>query len=248
MQKVRSPNYPSMGLTEALGLAQRLWDKENRTTVPPEVAVQAWDYKGLSGASRPALAALRQYGLLDDTAGGVRLSDMAITILNSPKESIERALAIRLAAMMPPLFESMAESHPNASDDAIRSYLIIHKRFTKEGAAKFIPAFREAVKLAKGEPEGYTSPNGNGENEAMQTDRAGGQSPGTLPGTHATGAGMTTAGQGTVHPFSWPLAKNIRAEVRIIGDGLQPAHLETLRKYLELAKMALADDDPNGKP
>jgi hypothetical protein len=49
--------------------------------------------------------------------------------------------------------------------------------------------------------------------------------------------------------ISWPLGKNIRAEVRIIGDGPQPAHLETLRKYLELAKTALeGDDDPNGKP
>lgn len=250
MPKGRSPNYPSMKLSEALALAQKLWDKEQRTTVPPEVAVRAWNYNGLSGASRVALAGLRQYGLLDNASGGVRLSDLAIGILHSPKDSPERAAAIRKAALTPPLFQKMAKSHPNGSDDAIRSHLIIDRKFTEDGARRFIPPFREALKLANADPGGYTSLEPNGESEAMQRERPADQSLGGVGGIGPTATlyPPSVSASGPVHPYSWPLGKNIRAEVRIIGDGLQPSHLETLRKYLELAKDALAsDDDPNGK-
>lgn len=43
--------------------------------------------------------------------------------------------------------------------------------------------------------------------------------------------------------FSWPLGKDVAAEVRVTGPEIKPAHLERLRQYLELAKEALGSDD-----
>lgn len=41
--------------------------------------------------------------------------------------------------------------------------------------------------------------------------------------------------------YSWPLARNVTAEVTITGPSISSNDLEMLRKYLELAKTALGD-------
>jgi len=46
--------------------------------------------------------------------------------------------------------------------------------------------------------------------------------------------------------FSWPLSKDVSAEVRVTGPDVRPAHLERLRHYLDLAKDAPAADDGDG--
>lgn len=50
-------------------------------------------------------------------------------------------------------------------------------------------------------------------------------------------------GRPKVTLFSWPLSRGLTAEVRFIGDDVQPAHLELLSKYLELAKNAVRGDE-----
>lgn len=62
-------------------------------------------------------------------------------------------------------------------------------------------------------------------------------------GLERIGGGGTTAKQ-TMRVFSWPLSKDISAEVRLSGaEEIKPAHLERLRQYLELAKAAVASDE-----
>src|SRR5690242_11491271 len=80
--KERSPNYPQYTITEAVGLAQRIYDKEKRTTVLPQVMASALGYGSLSGGARSAIATLRQYGLLENAPGGIRLSDAAMAIIH----------------------------------------------------------------------------------------------------------------------------------------------------------------------
>jgi hypothetical protein len=46
--------------------------------------------------------------------------------------------------------------------------------------------------------------------------------------------------------FSWPLSKEIMAEVKLTGSGIRSVHLERLRQYLELAKDAVDSDDGDG--
>jgi phage terminase Nu1 subunit (DNA packaging protein) len=44
--------------------------------------------------------------------------------------------------------------------------------------------------------------------------------------------------------FGWPLAPNLRVELRFVGRQPQTADLELLRQYLTLLKRALADHNP----
>jgi hypothetical protein len=227
----RSPNYPALLLSEAIALAEALWKKEKRTPVPPEVAVRAWDYKGLSGAARSTLGGMRQYGLVEDTQHGVRLSQTAMEILHQPAGSAERANAIASAAMTPKLFRELAGTHAEASDDAIRAHLLTRRNFTDDAARRFVRSFREAVKLANPAPSGYSS------SEMTPTEI---EQPDALDGSEM----LRNLGQVFKKPkvtlFSWPLGTGQIAEVRFIGEDVKPDQIELLKDYLNVAKRAVS--------
>jgi len=155
---MRSPNYPANGLEETLQMAKTIWTKEERTTVSPEVAMKALGYQGLNGAARTKLSSLRKFGLLDeDKNGGVRISDLAMRLIHHSADTPEYRAAIQEAALRPELFKELYGSHAKASDDAIRSFLLVNKAFSENGARQCIEAFRETVKLANLNGEAYTS-------------------------------------------------------------------------------------------
>src|ERR1700679_3997504 len=101
----RSPNYPACALERALGMTKNVWENEGRTPVSAEVAATAIGYKGLSGASRTMLAAMKKYGLITDDRSGSRVSDLGLQILH-PASTGELQRALREAALRPDLFRS----------------------------------------------------------------------------------------------------------------------------------------------
>ena len=90
------------------------------------------------------------------------------------------------------------------------------------GAKQFIVAFRDTLVLAKPSNAGYDASKKSEE--------------GNMPDA---GGGSGTLKQQT-RVFSWPLSKDVLAEVRLTGsEEIKPSHLERLRQYLELAKACL---------
>lgn len=153
--KMRSPNYPALSLPTALEAAERLWKAEKRTPVSHETAATSMGFKSLSGPARVAIGALRQYGLIDKAEKGhLRLSDLAVRLLHGNPD--ERLKAQTEAAANPPLFRALGEAHLDASESAIRSYLMMKKGFAEDGARKAAKAFRETWALAKSDASGYT--------------------------------------------------------------------------------------------
>jgi len=217
-------------------MVEALWAKEKGTAVPPEVAVKAFGFGTLSGPARVAIGSMRKYGLLDKISAGIRPSELALRILH-PEDPKDRQNAIREAALEPDMFSELAETHSQASDDALRSQLITRRKFTQRGAEKFIESFRDAVILASLTESGYSNRTIEKESEA-------------IPEQMTVTAGDTTVrpGPGTARVFSWPLARGVMAEVRLTGDEIKPDHLERLRQYLELAKLAVASDDDENQP
>jgi hypothetical protein len=152
----RSPKYPSVGLREAVDLIQKLWGKEKRTSVPPEVIATAWGYKGISGPVRSKIGSVRQYGLLEKDSNGLHLSDLAMDIVAHPQNSKEHLDALQKAALNPELFSRVYSSHKEASDEALRAYLIKHEGFNERAMRNFILAYRDAFSLAKLDLESHT--------------------------------------------------------------------------------------------
>lgn len=229
--KMRSPNYPALSLPQALEAVRKLWDAEKRTAVSHETAAQAMGYSSLSGPARVAIGALRQYALIDKAeAGHIRVSQLALSALHG--ESTERTAAIATAAGTPELFRELMASHMEASENAIRSYLLTKKGFADDGARKAAKAFRETMALAGMPEKGYNPVQTQEKPEAMAGIESV-QSAGSRP---PDGPGILSLKV----PYG---AGALAVEIRVTGEPLKRAHIERVRKYLELAESDLQNGD-----
>lgn len=231
MARTRSPNYPAVGLHDAIELAQALWKQEKRTAVAPAVAAGAWGYRSLSGPARVRLAAVKKYGLLEEDRQGVRVSELAMRLCLEPLHSEPYRKALLEAALKPDLFRDLHESHRDASDDALRSHLIFDYGFSEGGARQAIRAFRQTLAAARlGRPE--------------EVAGAAAGEPDAVPGPSSAGpvgeGGGAPAKKADVRVFAWPLSRGVVAEVRLTGEEIRPGHFEELRKYLGLAREIVA--------
>lgn len=231
MARMRSPNYPACGLDDAVAMARSLWDKEKRTAVPANVAATAIGYKSLSGPARVNLAAMKKYGLLEDSRDGMRVSDLALRILH-PANDGEKLAALQEAALKPELFKQMWESQPDASDTALKSQLINKLGFSEVGAKGFVDSFRDTMGFANLGKWGYSGESESKESEARPVSMSSQSAPITQATTQRSG----------MLSFSWLLAKDLMVELKFSGKEVRPEHIDRLAKYLDLAKDALEEE------
>jgi hypothetical protein len=142
-KRVRSPNYPSMGLQEAINRVAGLYKIQHLHFAPREVVAKGLGYSSLNGASATAISALLKYGLLERSGEDLRVSDRAMCILH-PHNPQEKAAAIREAAFSPALFAELMEKFPGQmpNDDLLRNYLI-RNGFAESALGNVISAYRE---------------------------------------------------------------------------------------------------------
>ena len=127
----------------------KLYNKVRRGEFTPADATEAWGYNSGSGPVRMKMAALRQFGLLEGKRGDNRkLSRAALIFVIRNQSSREYQEALRVAAVHPPLFAKARETKPNASDNALRQWLLMDENFSDEGASRFVEVFRSTMTLA----------------------------------------------------------------------------------------------------
>jgi hypothetical protein len=243
MATERSPNYPAIGLSDAITAIKTLYSKEKRTAVAGIVAVKALGYRSLSGPARVKLAALKKFGLLEgDEKNGLRVSELGMRIL-FPASGDDEDSSRREAALKPELFRSLYDSFAEGSDDALRSHLITRLHFAPTGAKQVIAAFRDTISFANLQKGDYNASDMSDKTETRtQTERP---APSGL--TFGLGdAPRPAQSKGVTKVFTWPLSKGVTAEVRFSGGEVQTGHLDLLSKYLELAKTAIETEDEKG--
>lgn len=228
MDNKRSPNYPSIGLQEAISLAKQLWDREKKSQVPSEVAARAWGYKGQNGVSRMKLASLKKFGLLEGRGGdGVRLTDLAMHLVTYPLDSAEYYEAKNEAARKPELFAEVLQTHPHASNENLQAYLITRKGFSASGAKQFVKAFRETVELVN--PQ---EPSDNSPMEPQITQAS------VVPSTRSGGPAVPSPPLARAGQFTISMG-NLSVSVFVAGEDLTFKHLELVRQYLAVAEAQL---------
>lgn len=145
----RSPNYPGVDLENAIESVTTLYGMVKRGEFTLEDATKAWGYTSASGPVRVRMAALRQFGMLSGKRGeNPMLSRIGLTFVIRNQSSREYQEALRYAAMNPPLFAKAMETKPNASDNALREWLLMDENFSDEGASRFVEVFRNTIRLA----------------------------------------------------------------------------------------------------
>lgn len=141
----RSPRFPSDSLEFCIGKIESAYSEIGRNAVPAETLAKALGFKSLSGASRPLLASLSYYGLLQRVGHVHRVSELALRIIR-PISDADRVSAIKQASLEPKLVAQIAQEHPDCSESVLAS-LLIRKGFTEDGAKRAAKIFKDNLEF-----------------------------------------------------------------------------------------------------
>lgn len=154
--KERSPAFPFITLERALERVRQFYGEEKRGAAPLSRAVMHWNYSPGSSGALQTIAALRQYGLLEDVGGSganrqLKLSDLAVRIVVDQREDTsERIANVKAAALSPPIaaeiFERWSDGLP--SDGTLHHFLVIEKKFAEAAAFTAVKILKENQRFA----------------------------------------------------------------------------------------------------
>src|SRR5690606_17547047 len=110
----RSPAYPFIALDKAVARADALRRAVGKNDTRVVSAVHHWGYGPKSSGGIQTVAALKHFGLLEDSGSGqdrrVKLTDLANRILLDQRpNSIERQELIKRAALNPKMHQELWE-------------------------------------------------------------------------------------------------------------------------------------------
>lgn len=152
-KKDRSPSFPFIPLSKAVDRAEALNAAHRREPARLSVIGTTWGYGPKSSGLLQTVAALKQFGLVEDLGSGedrkVMLTDLARRIILDTRPGA-REQAIQEAARRPRLIaEYLNRWVPERpSDSHCISELHLDRGFTAEAARQFLRVFDETVSYA----------------------------------------------------------------------------------------------------
>ena len=151
-KKDRSPNFPFISLPKAIDRARILQAKYRKEPARIATVGPLWGYGAKSSGLLQTVAALKQYGLLDDEGSGdarkIRLTELANRILLDTRPGV-REETIKTAALRPRLFSEYVRwaSH-RPPDEHLISELSLDRGFSNDAARIFIRVFDDTMRFA----------------------------------------------------------------------------------------------------
>jgi len=150
-KRQRSPNFPAVGLREAIERLNRFMEQDGRAGAPPDIAARHIGFTSAHGLAMSVLAALKRFGLVEDKDGRVVPTQRGIEINSLPANHEKRIRAIRDAALSPPIYAELIEQHKATGlphDETLEGELVAYKGFNPNGVKEFIKGFRETLEFA----------------------------------------------------------------------------------------------------
>ncbi len=150
-KRPRSPNYPTVGLREAVDRVGRLYQKDNKAGAPPEMAAVHIGFGKPHGQAMSALAALKKFGLVTKLNGRIVPTQRAIEIINLPEADPRRHKAIRDAAMEPEIYRELIDQHRASgwpAEEVLASELVTYKGFIKNAADALVRDLFDSMEFA----------------------------------------------------------------------------------------------------
>src|SRR5437660_373507 len=99
--RMRSPNYPGIGLEDAVGKIEALYKQDKLVASPKDAALQHMGFDKAHGEAGRVLSALKSYGLIEEVEGRIKLTQRGIAIVVRGAEDPLRIAALREAALSP---------------------------------------------------------------------------------------------------------------------------------------------------
>lgn len=248
----RSPNYPAVGLREAVERIKKLIEKDGKAGTSPHLVPTHIGFASAHGAAMSVVAALKKFGLLEASGDRLAPTQRALEIYNLPENDPRRIQALKDAALSPPIYKELVEQHRESgfpADDTLQSELATYKGFNRNAVAGFVKDFKDTLNFA-----------GLSENEELKfqlvrnaSQEAEKKAAEIAPfkdlisdmfGKRETPAKMETPLTPPVltrrYPMDISIPRNLKAELSIGGD-LRKEDLERLKKQLDRLIENLAD-------
>jgi hypothetical protein len=241
MARVRSPNFPVMGLPDALNRIDLIYDREQTVPADRETLAEHLGYSGLNGASLKQLSALIKYGLLEDAGDKrLRVSKLAMAIMHPASEQ-EKADAIREAAQGPALFRHLEEQFDGQrpSETNLRSWLL-RNGFSKSAVDSVIKAYNETMDLVDRVGRSYSAPTSSVIPTATKVRSAVATAASTF-----YGGGPAIPAMPPGDPFSVEMMKG---RVRVVGELSNKGDAKMLMDFLRMAIAFLPEKGQDSSP
>jgi len=235
-ERQRSPNYPAVGLREAVDRVKRLYEADGKAGAPAEIAAKHIGYSSAHGQAMSVLAALKKFGLVSEGNGRLMPSQRAIEIINLPEVDPRRATALREAALNPAAYLEIVESHKETGlpgNDVLEADLITYKNFNPKAVAGFVRDFRDTLEYAGIDVKDVLD-------SSQMTTTANNTQTGTdrnnlnNKGNQSDFSSIFQGGGGAItrkYPVDISIPRGLKAELAISGDFKQE-DLERLKKQI----------------
>jgi hypothetical protein len=245
----RSPNYPAIGLPEAIERVSKFYAADRKAGAPLEVALKHMGFSGKHGKSMMVVSALKKYGLVEDVAGRVVPTQRAVEIIVLAQDDQRRQQAIREAALSPDMNRELYEQFGEdgfPSEESLAAELVAYKGFNPAAAGGYVrdflysmefAALTNTIEIPVTDERDRESVN---DNQALQAPAKQGDS----STKELVAKVVDRFSAKTIRRFTWPLAKEITATVEFVGGEVSASHIDLLQKYLELAKLAVGTETP----
>jgi hypothetical protein len=152
----RSPAYPAVPLKVALERAKQFYGEQRDRPAPVGAALDIWGFKPKSGTGGVMVAALKQFGLMDELNTGdvrkIQLTDLALRIIRDERDpSPARDKHIKRAALTPKIYAEMWKEWREtfAADATMRFFLIHDKKYNEASVSELIADYKDTIKFAK---------------------------------------------------------------------------------------------------
>jgi hypothetical protein len=166
----RSPNYPAIGLEEAIKKTKAIYEQEHDNPTDKAVMAKHLGYNGLNGASLTTISALTKYGLLEAVGPKqLKVSAFGRDLIWLEKGNPERVKLLKEAAFAPSLFSDLRDAFPEKppSDQSLRHHLI-RKDFNPNAVDSAIRAYRDTLDFVNAEEEALVSSASDGSEQPSE--------------------------------------------------------------------------------
>jgi hypothetical protein len=265
----RSPNYPGIGLKEAVSRIEKVYRADGLAPALRDAALKHMGFERLSGDAGRVLSALRGFGLIQEEDGRLKLTQRGIDIVARPADDPKRAAALRDAAMSPAIYKDLLREYPGGrvSDLSLRSELLAVKKFNPNSVDDFIGDFRatiafsgltdiQVIELREENSGDDEVPLPSGDNVQSEPQPIPTRESIVIDATQSTdrpiessyAAGQRKPGdtikqafmsQTKTRSYSWALSGDFSAKLDLIGEAQTEEDLDALADYMEITVKAL---------
>lgn len=148
----RSPNYPMVGLREAVDRLRRFYEKDGKAGAPPKIAATHIGFTKPHGQAMSVISALKKFGLIEEGQNGRLVpSQRGIEILNLSEGDPRRTKALAEAATSPDAYVDLIGEYRQTglpANETLESELVTYKKFNPKSVTAFVRDFKDSLEFA----------------------------------------------------------------------------------------------------